>query len=86
MKKVIIYQIILSYISKTLLFLIFWETAKNVKHSNFQEINDSYFLVTDKNEMLSCVEPICTEKQSMTNFKICGFGNTDTDTDLLFIV
>ena len=52
------YQIILSYISKTLLFLIFWETAKNVKHTqNFKKSMIAYFFVIDQNEMLSCVEP-----------------------------
>ena len=53
------YQIILSYISKTLLFLIFWETAKNVKHTqNFKKSMIAYFVVViDKDEMLSCVEP-----------------------------
>ena len=51
------YQIILSYISKTLLFPKFWETAKKVKHSKFQEINDCIFFVIDKEEMLSCMEP-----------------------------
>ena len=52
------YQIILSYISKTLLFLIFWETAKNVKHTqNFKKSKIAYFFVIDKDEMLSCAEP-----------------------------
>ena len=52
------YQIILSYISKTLLFLIFWKTAKNVKHTqNFKKSMIAYFFVIDKDEMLSCEEP-----------------------------
>ena len=52
------YQIILSYISKTLLFLIFWETAKNVKHTqNFKKSMIAYFVVVMEDEMLSCVEP-----------------------------
>ena len=52
------YQIILSYISKTLLFLIFWETAKNVKHTqNFKKSMITYFVVVMEDEMLSCVEP-----------------------------
>ena len=53
------YQIKLSYISKTLLFLIFWETAKNVKHTqNFKKSMIAYFVVViDQDEMLSCVEP-----------------------------
>ena len=47
------YQIILSYISKTLLFLIFWETATNVKHTqNFKKSKIAYFIVIDKDEML----------------------------------
>ena len=51
------YQIILRYNSKTLLFLIFWETAKKCQtHSKFQEINDCIFFVIDKDEMLSCTE------------------------------
>ena len=52
------YQIILLYISKTLLFLIFWKTAKNVKHThNFMKSMIAYFFVIDKDEMLSCAEP-----------------------------
>ena len=50
------YQIILSYISKTLLFLIFWETSKKYQ-THFQGINDCIFFVIDKDEMLSYVEP-----------------------------
>ena len=50
------YQIILSY--KTLLFLIFGESAKNVKHTqNFKKSMVAFFFVIDKGEMLSCVEP-----------------------------
>ena len=56
------YQIILSYISKTLLFLIFWETAKNVKHTqNFKKSMIAYFVVVMEDEMLSCVEALKTE-------------------------
>ena len=73
MKKVIkgrsSYQIILWYKSKTLLFLIFWKTAKKCQtHSKFQEINDCIFFVIDKDEMLSCMEPEALK--NMTNFKI----------------
>ena len=54
------YQIILdlSHISKTLLFLIFWKTANNVKHTqNFKKSMIANFFVIDKDEMLSCAEP-----------------------------
>ena len=53
------YQIILSYISKNPPIFIFWETAKNVKHTqNFKKSMIVYFVVViDKDEMLSCVEP-----------------------------
>ena len=62
------YQIILWYNSKTLLFLIFWKTAKKcLNHSKFQEINDCIFYVTDKDEMLSCMEPEALKNQILNS-------------------
>ena len=68
------YQIILSCISNTLLFLIFWETAKNVKHTqNFKKSMITYFVVViDKDEMLSCVEPEALKAEY--DFKTQCFG------------
>ena len=51
------YQIILSYISKTLRFPKLWKLQKK---SNTQNVNKSmiaYFFVIDKEEMLSCMDP-----------------------------
>ena len=52
------YQLILSYISKTLLFPKFWETPKKSNTQNFKKSMIAYnYFEIDKAEMLSRMEP-----------------------------